>query len=188
MPAHGEHPLPCRRREQRSGLRPKLFASLGDVFVNDAFSAAHRAHASTEGIAHLLPAYAGRAMEARARRRSTAALEQAEAPAGRGGRRRQGVDQARTPRQSAPASPTRIVIGGGMANTFLAAQGYPVGRSLCEHDLLADRASEIIAQAQSAARTASCCCRPMPWSPRNSRPDVASAALVEHRRCRAPMT
>lgn len=122
----------------------KMLAGLGDIFVNDAFSAAHRAHSSTEGIAHLIPSYAGRAMEAELR-----ALEQAlENPrrpliAVVGGAK---ISSKLELLGNLSGLANTIVIGGGMANTFLAAQGYPVGKSLCEHDLL-PTAREIIATA-----------------------------------------
>ena len=112
----------------------KEFASLGDAFVNDAFSAAHRAHASTEGIAHLLPSYAGRAMEA-----ELEALEQAlEKPkrplaAVVGGAK---ISTKLDLLGNISGVANTLVIGGAMANTFLAALGKPVGKSLCEHDLL----------------------------------------------------
>jgi len=122
-------------------------ASLGDIYVNDSFSTAHRSHASTEGLAHKLPAYAGRSME--------------------------GEIEALTKALEAPARPVLAVVGGskvstklellgnlvrkvdvlviagGMANTFLAAQGKKVGKSLCEHDL-ADTAREILKKAEAA--------------------------------------
>jgi phosphoglycerate kinase len=112
----------------------KLFASLGDAFVNDAFSAAHRAHASTEGIAHLIPAYAGRAMEAELKALESA-LEKPTRPlvAVVGGAK---VSTKLDLLGNLSGIADMIVIGGGMANTFLAALDHPVGKSLCEHDLL----------------------------------------------------
>jgi phosphoglycerate kinase len=115
-------------------------AVLGDVFVNDAFSAAHRAHASTEGIAHLLRSYPGLAME----------------------RELHFLDKA----LGSPIHPVMAVVGGakvsskidtlavggGMANTFLAARGMSVGKSLCEHDLL-DLARKIEASAKDRGCT-----------------------------------
>ena len=110
-------------------------ASLGDVFVNDAFSAAHRAHASTEGLARLLPSYAGRTMQA-----ELEALEK-----GLGDPKRPVVAVVGGAKVSSKIDLLKnlvsrvdaLVIGGGMANTFLAARGLDVGKSLCEHDLAA---------------------------------------------------
>jgi phosphoglycerate kinase len=109
------------------------FARLGDIYVNDAFSAAHRAHASTEGLARLLPAYAGRAMEAELK-----ALEKAlgdpERPVAAvvGGAK---VSTKLDVLKNLVGRVDHLIIGGGMANTFLAARGVDVGKSLCEHDL-----------------------------------------------------
>jgi phosphoglycerate kinase len=124
----------------------KLFASLGDAYVNDAFSAAHRAHSSTEGIADQIPAYAGRAMEAELKALE-AALEKPKRPlvAVVGGAK---VSTKLELLGNLSAIANVIVIGGGMANTFLAAQGMPVGKSLCEHDL-AQTARDIVAKAKS---------------------------------------
>ena len=110
------------------------FAALGDVYVNDAFSAAHRAHASTEGLAHALPAFAGRAMEA-----ELTALDKAlgnpEHPVAAvvGGAK---VSTKLAVLEHLVAQVDHLIIGGGMANTFLAARGVDVGKSLCEHDLV----------------------------------------------------
>jgi phosphoglycerate kinase len=115
----------------------RAIAANGDFYVNDAFSAAHRAHATTEGLARLLPAYAGRSMQAELRRST----------------RRWAIRKSRSPRWSAgPRFPVQarrahppgrqvdhLIIGGGMANTFLAAKGVDVGKSLCEHDLTGPR-------------------------------------------------
>ncbi len=124
----------------------KLFASLGDVYVNDAFSAAHRAHSSTEGIAHVIPAFAGRAMEAELKALA-AALEKPKRPlvAVVGGAK---VSTKLELLGNLSGIANVIVIGGGMANTFLAALGHPVGKSLCEHDL-AGTARDIIDTAKS---------------------------------------
>jgi len=124
----------------------KLFASLGDAYVNDAFSAAHRAHSSTEGIADQIPAYAGRAMEAELKALE-AALEKPKRPlvAVVGGAK---ISTKLELLGNLSAIANVIVIGGGMANTFLAAQGMPVGKSLCEHDL-AQTARDIVAKAKS---------------------------------------
>ena len=128
----------------------RMLAGLGDIFVNDAFSAAHRAHSSTEGIAHMIPAYAGRAMEAELRALE-AALEKPKRPlvAVVGGAK---VSSKLELLGNLSGLANTIVIGGGMANTFLAAQGFPVGKSLCEHDLL-QTATEIIATAKSKGCT-----------------------------------
>ena len=122
-------------------------AKLGDFYVNDAFSAAHRAHSSTEGLARLLPAYAGRTMQA-----EIAALNQAlgspERPLAAvvGGAK---VSTKLDLLGNLVAKVDILVIGGGMANTFLFAQGKAVGTSLCEKEM-ADTARSIIAGAQAA--------------------------------------
>ena len=119
----------------------KKLAALGDLYVNDAFSAAHRAHASTEAIAHLLPAYAGESM-----RRELDALDKALGNPERpvlgivGGSK---VSSKLDLLTHLITKLDRLAIGGGMANTFLFAQGWEVGASYCEKDL-ADTAREII--------------------------------------------
>lgn len=124
----------------------RQLAENGDIYVNDAFATAHRAHASTEGLAHHLPAYAGRTME-----QELKALDQALANpvhpvvAVVGGAK---VSSKLDLLNNLMPKVDQIVIGGGMANTFLAASGVDVGKSLCEHDL-ADTARDIIARAQS---------------------------------------
>ena len=122
-------------------------AALGDIYVNDAFSAAHRAHASTEGIAHLLPSCAGRLMAAELKALDSA-LGNPQRPvvAVVGGAK---VSTKLDLLGNLVAKVDYLVIGGGMANTFLAAQGKPVGKSLCEHDL-ATTAREILAKAAAA--------------------------------------
>ena len=125
----------------------RALAANGDIYVNDAFSAAHRAHASTEGLAHHLPAYAGRTMQA-----ELEALEKGLGNPTRpvvaivGGAK---VSTKIDLLQNLVKKVDALVIGGGMANTFLAAQGINVGKSLCEHDL-ADTARAIMAEAKSA--------------------------------------
>jgi phosphoglycerate kinase len=122
-------------------------AALGDVFVNDAFSAAHRAHASTAGLAHLLPAAAGRLMEAELR-----ALEAALGNPVRPVVAVVGGAKVSTKLELLGNLVTKVdhlVIGGGMANTFLVAQGVEVGKSLAERDM-APTALEIIAKAKAA--------------------------------------
>lgn len=122
-------------------------AVLGDVYVNDAFSTAHRAHASTEGLARKLPAYAGRSMES-----EIAALTKAlEAPA-RPVLAVVGGSKVSTKLEllgNLVSKVNILVIGGGMANTFLAALGKKVGKSLCEHEML-DTAREILEKAKAA--------------------------------------
>jgi phosphoglycerate kinase len=119
----------------------KQLAELGDLYVNDAFSAAHRAHASTEGLAHLLPAYAGESM-----RRELDALDKALGNPERpvlgivGGSK---VSSKLDLLTHLITKLDRLAIGGGMANTFLFAQGWEVGASYCEKDL-ADTARDII--------------------------------------------
>jgi len=111
----------------------EAMAQLGDLYVNDAFSAAHRAHASTEGLARLLPAYAGRAMEAELKALQKA-LGEPERPVAAvvGGAK---VSTKLDVLQHLVTKVDHLIIGGGMANTFLAARGVDVGKSLCEHDL-----------------------------------------------------
>jgi len=122
-------------------------AKLGDIWVNDAFSAAHRAHASTEGLGHKLPAYAGRTMQA-----ELDALNKAlEAPtkpviAIIGGAK---VSTKIDLLENLVSKVDALVIGGGMANTFLHAQGLPVGKSLAEKDL-APTALRIMEKADAA--------------------------------------
>ncbi|UPA23831.1 phosphoglycerate kinase [Shinella oryzae] len=122
-------------------------AANGDIYVNDAFSAAHRAHSSTEGLAHLLPAYAGRTMQA-----ELEALEKGLGNPNRpvvaivgGAKVSTKIDLLMNLVKKVDA----LVIGGGMANTFLAARGTDVGKSLCEHDL-ADTARQIMIEAAGA--------------------------------------
>jgi phosphoglycerate kinase len=128
----------------------RMLASLGDIFVNDAFSAAHRAHSSTEGIAHFIPACAGRAMEAELKALQ-AALESPRRPlvAVVGGAK---ISTKLELLGNLSGIANTIVIGGGMANTFLAAQGSPVGKSLCEHDM-AETARAILATAKAKGCT-----------------------------------
>lgn len=122
-------------------------ASLGDIYVNDAFSCAHRAHASTEAIAHLLPAIAGRLMQEELDHLS-AALEKPQRPvmALVGGAK---VSTKLDLLGNLVSKVDALVIGGGMANTFLFAQGIEVGKSLAERDL-ADTARAILEKAKAA--------------------------------------
>ncbi|UWQ97051.1 phosphoglycerate kinase [Rhodobacteraceae bacterium M385] len=126
---------------------PKMagfLASLGDVYCNDAFSAAHRAHASTEGVARLLPACAGRLMaeELNALDRALGSPAHPVTAVVGGAKVSSKLDLL----SNLIEKVDHLVIGGGMANTFLAAQGLTVGTSLCEHDL-ADTAREIMDKA-----------------------------------------
>ncbi|MBB4231183.1 phosphoglycerate kinase [Rhizobium mongolense] len=125
----------------------KALAANGDIYVNDAFSAAHRAHASTEGLAHLLPAYAGRTMQ-----QELEALEKGLGSPVRpvvaivgGAKVSTKIDLLMNLVKKVDA----LVIGGGMANTFLAARGTNVGKSLCEHDL-GETAKQIMIEAATA--------------------------------------
>ena len=127
-----------------------FLASLGDVFCNDAFSAAHRAHASTTGIAHALPAFAGRLMA-----EELAALEAALGKPTRPVVAVVGGAKVSTKLDLLGNLVTKVdhlVIGGGMANTFLVAQGIEVGKSLAERDM-APTAIEILQKAKAAGCT-----------------------------------
>ncbi len=133
--------------EKNDALFTEELAKNGDIFVNDAFSAAHRAHSSTEGLAHHLPAYAGRTMQAE--------LEALQAGLGNpvrptvaivGGAK---VSTKIDLLQNLVKKVDCLVIGGGMANTFIAAKGIDVGKSLCEHDL-GETAKAIMAEAEAA--------------------------------------
>lgn len=123
------------------------FAALGDVYVNDAFSAAHRAHASTEAVAKLLPSAAGETMGAELEALE-AALGKPERPvvAVVGGAK---VSSKLAVLENLVAKVDHLIIGGGMANTFLFAQGFDIGSSLCEKDLK-DTALKILANADKA--------------------------------------
>jgi phosphoglycerate kinase len=123
----------------------KQLAELGDAYVDDAFSAAHRAHASIEALAHLLPAAAGKNMQMELEALG-AALEHPRRPviALVGGAK---VSTKIDLLKFMTGKVDRLAIGGAMANTFLFAQGKPVGRSLCERDL-ADTARAILAEAE----------------------------------------
>ncbi len=126
------------------------FASLGDLFVNDAFSAAHRAHSSTDGLAHVLPAFAGRAMEAelKALEKALGAPEKPVAAVVGGAKVSTKLDVLKHLVERVD----HLIIGGGMANTFLAARGVDVGKSLCEHDLTGT-AEEILDAADAVGCT-----------------------------------
>jgi len=133
--------------EKNDAAFSDALAANGDVYVNEAFSAAHRAHASTEGLAHRLPAYAGREMQAELEA-LTKGLESPQRPviALVGGAK---VSSKIDLLENLVAKVDMLVIGGGMANTFLHAQGKSVGKSLCEKDL-AETATRILAAAERA--------------------------------------
>jgi phosphoglycerate kinase len=125
----------------------RALAANGDIWVNDAFSAAHRAHASTEGLGRLLPAYAGRTMQAELEALSKA-LDHPKRPVAAvvGGAK---VSTKLELLGNLVTKVDALVIGGGMANTFLHAQGVGIGKSLAERDL-AETARGILAKAQAA--------------------------------------
>ena len=133
--------------EQNDAALAQRLADLGDIYCNDAFSTAHRAHVSTEALARLLPSCAGRLMA-----EELSALE-----AALGAPQRPVVAVVGGAKVSSKlgllgnlvAKVDYLVIGGGMANTFLAALGHGVGKSLCEHDL-ADTARTILAMAETS--------------------------------------
>ena len=137
----------CKGEEKNDPAFTEKLAANGDLFVNDAFSAAHRAHSSTEGLAHVLPAFAGRTMQAE--------LEALEKGLGNpvrpvvaivgGAKVSTKIDLLMNLVKKVDA----LVIGGGMANTFLAANGTNVGKSLCEHDLAATAKQIMIEAAQA---------------------------------------
>ena len=133
--------------EKNAAALAAEMAELGDIYCNDAFSAAHRAHASTEGIARHLPACAGRLMaEELGALESVLSSPTPPVVAVVGGAK---VSTKLDLLGSLIGKMDHIVIGGGMANTFLAAQGIDVGTSLCEHNL-ADTARRIMAEAEAA--------------------------------------
>lgn len=122
-------------------------SNLGDIYVSDAFSCSHRAHASTEGLAHLLPAAAGRLMQVEVESLAQA-LENPKSPVAAvvGGAK---VSTKMEVLGNLSQKVDVLIIGGGMANTFLFAQGIDVGNSLCEKDM-ADAARDILDRAQKA--------------------------------------
>jgi len=122
-------------------------SNLGDAYVSDAFSCSHRAHASTEGLTHLLPSAAGRLMQAEVDS-LVGALEKPQPPVAAvvGGAK---VSTKMDVLGNLSKKVDVLIIGGGMANTFLFAQGYDVGKSLCEKDM-ADAARNILADAEKA--------------------------------------
>ncbi|KPF65058.1 phosphoglycerate kinase [Porphyrobacter sp. AAP60] len=128
----------------------QAIAANGTLYVNDAFSAAHRAHATTEGLAQFLPAYAGRSMEAELKALD-AALGTPQQPVAAvvGGAK---VSSKLAVLEHLVGKVQHLIIGGGMANTFLAARGVNVGKSLCEHEL-ADTVARIMDEADLAGCT-----------------------------------
>ncbi|MBV1917716.1 MAG: phosphoglycerate kinase [Sphingomonadaceae bacterium] len=125
-------------------------AELGDIYVNDAFSAAHRAHATTEGLARVLPAYAGRSMQAELEALDKALGEPKKPVAAVVGGAK--VSSKLDVLLHLVGLVDHLIIGGGMANTFLAAKGVDVGKSLCEHDLTGT-ANDILAAAEASGCT-----------------------------------
>ena len=121
--------------EENDSAFTAALAALGDVYVNDAFSTAHRAHASTEGLAHYMPAYAGRTMESELKALDAALGGQPKRPvvAVVGGAK---VSSKIDLLENLIKKVDILVIGGGMANTFLLAQGLPMGKSLAEPGLV----------------------------------------------------
>ena len=138
-----------KEEEKNDPVFVAALAKLGDIYVNDAFSAAHRAHASTEGLAHKLPSYAGRSLQAELEALAKA-LETPQRPVAAivGGAK---ISTKLDLLGNLLKKVDTLIIGGAMANTFLAAQGKPVGKSLAEHDLIAT-AQQIMRQAAEAAR------------------------------------
>jgi phosphoglycerate kinase len=128
----------------------KGMAALGDYYVDDAFSTAHRAHASTEGVTHYLPSFAGRAMEAELKALELA-LGNPERPVAAvvGGAK---VSTKLAVLGHLVGKVDHLIIGGGMANTFLAARGVTVGKSLAEHELTGE-AESIFERAEAAGCT-----------------------------------
>jgi phosphoglycerate kinase len=147
-------------------------AEIGDLYVNDAFSAAHRAHGSTEGITHYLPSFAGRAMEAELKALD-AALGNPAHPvvAVVGGAKVSSKIDVLT---NLVGKVDHLIIGGGMANTFLAARGVNVGKSLCEHDLIPT--AETIFEAADKAG----CTIHLPYDVMVAREFAANPASLRH--------
>src|SRR3954465_12270612 len=134
-----------KEEEKNDPAFVEKLAKLGDIYVNDAFSAAHRAHASTEGLARKLPAYAGRTMQAELEALGRA-LESPQRPviAVVGGAK---VSTKLELLENLISKVQALVIGGAMANTFLHAQGVKIGKSLAEKDM-AETARRILARAE----------------------------------------
>lgn len=136
--------------EENDPVFARGIAVNGDFYINDAFSASHRAHATTEGLAHLLPAYAGRAMEKELKALDAALGEPVEPVAAVVGGAK--VSTKLAVLEHLVGKVQHLIIGGGMANTFLAARGVDVGKSLCEHDLTGT-VEEILDAAERAGCT-----------------------------------
>jgi phosphoglycerate kinase len=136
--------------EKNDPALAKAMAALGDYYVDDSFSTAHRAHASTEGITHFLPSFAGRAMEAELKALERV-LGEPERPVAAvvGGAK---VSTKLAVLGHLVGKVDHLIIGGGMANTFLAARGVNVGKSLCEHELTSE-AESIFERAEQAGCT-----------------------------------
>jgi phosphoglycerate kinase len=136
--------------EKNDPVFAAALGEIGDLYVNDAFSAAHRAHGSTEGVTHYLPSFAGRAMEAELKALD-AALGNPQHPVAAvvGGAK---VSTKIDVLTNLVGQVDHLIIGGGMANTFLAARGINVGKSLCEHDLI-ETANGIFDAAERAGCT-----------------------------------
>ncbi len=128
----------------------RRLAGVGDLYCNDAFSAAHRAHATTHALARMLPSFAGRSMEAELRALDAALGDPAPPVAAVVGGAK--VSTKLDLLGNLVGRVQHLIIGGGMANTFLAAQGFDVAASLCEHDL-AETARGIVARAAEAGCT-----------------------------------
>ncbi len=141
--------------ESNDAALAQAIAAHGDFFINDAFSCAHRAHATTEGLTHFLPSYAGRSMEAELKALD-AALGSPQTPVAAvvGGAK---VSTKLAVLENLVGRVQHLIIGGGMANTFLAARGVDVGKSLCEHDLT-ETAARIMDEAD-----AKCCTIHLPY-------------------------
>jgi phosphoglycerate kinase len=138
-----------KEEEDNDGVFAAEIAKLGDIYVNDAFSAAHRAHATTEGIAHRTSSYAGRAMQAELDALGKALLTPSRPLVAIVGGAK--ISTKLDLLDNLSSKVDRLIIGGGMANTFLAAEGVKIGKSLCEKDLL-DTARKIL----GGAKTKSC--------------------------------
>ena len=136
--------------EQNDPALAEAMAAIADLYVNDAFSAAHRAHASTEGVAHKLPAFAGRSMEKELDALQAALGEPVKPVAAVVGGAK--VSTKLDVLNNLVAKVDHLIIGGGMANTFLHARGVDVGKSLCEKDL-SDTADAIFDAAEAAGCT-----------------------------------
>jgi phosphoglycerate kinase len=136
--------------EKNDPALAKAMAALGDYYVDDSFSTAHRAHASTKGITHFLPSFAGRAMEAELKALERA-LGEPERPVAAvvGGAK---VSTKLAVLGHLVGKVDHLIIGGGMANTFLAARGVNVGKSMCEHELTGE-AESIFERAEQAGCT-----------------------------------